>query len=112
MTPEEIQRTIEGMLAVQKELQNSQIRFDSSLDRLGQDISELRESISELRESTSELRESVTDLKEISQRHERRIEQLIGYSITGESDRLDLLGRLTTLERRVNRLEQDNHGVS
>jgi len=51
MTPEEIQRTIEGMLAVQKELQNSQLRFDSSLDRLGQDISELRESISELRES-------------------------------------------------------------
>ena len=99
MTPEEIQRTIEGMLAVQKELQNSQLRFDSSLDRLGQDISELRE-------STSELRESVTDLKEISQRHERRIEQLIGYSITGEGDRLDLLGRLTTLERRVNRLER------
>ncbi len=105
MTPEEIQRTIEGMLAVQKELQNSQLRFDSSLDRLGQDISELRESI-------SELRESVTDLKDVSQRHERRIEQLIGYSITGETDRLDLLGRLTTLERRVNRLEQDNHGVS
>jgi hypothetical protein len=69
-----------GMLAVQKELQDSQLRFDSSLDRIGQDISELRE-------STSELRESVTDLKEISQRHERRIEQLIGYSITGESDR-------------------------
>ena len=119
MTPEEIQRTIEGMLAVQKELQNSQLRFDSSLDRLGQDISELRGSISELRgsiselrESTSELRESVTDLKDVSQRHERRIEQLIGYSITGESDHLDLLGRLTTLERRVNRLEQDNHGVS
>ena len=105
MTPEEIQRTIEGMLAVQKELQNSQLRFDSSLDRLGQDISELRESI-------SELRESVTDLKDVSQRHERRIEQLIGYSITGEGDRLDLLGRLTTLERRVNRLEQDDHGVS
>ena len=92
MTPEEIQRTIEGMLAVQKELQNSQLRFDSSLDRLGQDISELRE--------------SVADLKEISQRHERRIEQLIGYSITGESDRSDLLARLTTLERRVNRLER------
>jgi len=105
MTPEEIQRTIEGMLAVQKELQNSQLRFDSSLDRLGQDISELRESI-------SELRESVTDLKDVSQHHERRIERLIGYSITGESDRLDLLGRLTTLERRVNRLEQDDDRVS
>lgn len=98
MTPEEIQKAIEGMLSVQRELQNSQLRFDSSLDQLRQEISELRE--------------STADLKEISQRHERRIEQLIGYSITGESDRIDLLQRLMNLERKVNRLEQKDHGVS
>lgn len=98
MTPEEIQRTIEGMLAVQRELQNSQLEF--------------RESLVQLRADITDLKESTRNLNEVSQRHERRIEQLIGYSITGETDRLDLLGRLTTLERRVNRLEQDNHGVS
>lgn len=92
MTPEEIQRTIEGMLAVQKELQNSQLEF--------------RESLVQLRMDITDLKESTKNLNDISQRHERRIEQLIGYSITGEGDRLDLLGRLTTLERRVNRLER------
>ena len=92
MTPEEIQRTIEGMLSVQKGLQDSQLQLTSTLDRLSGDIAELRQGIS--------------DLKEISQRHERRIEQLIGYSITGESDRLDLLERFQGLEHRVRKLEE------
>lgn len=85
MTFDEIQKTIEGMLGVQKELQNSQLRFAESL---------------------TELRESVADLKEVTQSHERRIEQLIGYSIIGEGERLDVIQRLQNLERRVNRLEQ------
>jgi len=94
MTPEEIQRTIEGMLAIQRELQNSQLEF--------------RESLAELRTDIIDLKESTRNLNEISQRHERRMEQLIGYSITGESDRLDLLQRLMTLEHRVSRLEQED----
>ena len=105
MTPEEIQIIIEGMLTVQQGLQNSQINFNQSLD-------ELRANIAANREDINELRIAIADLKEISQRHERRIEQLIGYSITGESDRLDLLQRLMNLERKVNRLEQENNDVS
>ena len=93
MKPEEIQKTIEGMLSVQLGLQNSQLK--------------LTEAISELRESVTELRESVSELNQVSERHERRIEQLIGYSITGESDRLDIVQRFQNLERRVNRLERD-----
>lgn len=84
MTPEEIQRSIEGMLAVQRELQNTQLI---------------------MREEIADLKESTRNLNEISQRHERRIEQLIGYSITGEGDRLDIVERLMSLERRINRLE-------
>lgn len=60
MTPEEIQRTIEGMLAVQRELQNSQLEF--------------RESLVQLRADITDLKESTRNLNEISQRHERRIE--------------------------------------
>ena len=85
MTPEEIQRTIEGMLAVQRELQNTQLVT---------------------REEIADLKESTKNLNEISQRHERRIEQLIGYSITGDSDRLDNLERIQQLERRVRKLEE------
>lgn len=101
MTPEEIQRTIEGMLSVQQELQRSQLEFRESLIPLRDDIVANKEAI-------NELRMAISDLKEISQRHERRLEQLIGYSITGESDRLDLLQRLQNVERRVNRLENNN----
>jgi len=93
MTPEEIQRTIEGMLSVQRELQASQIEF--------------RASLAELREDIADLKEATRNLNEISARHERRLEQLIGYSITGEADHLDLLQRFQGLDRRVSRLEQD-----
>lgn len=92
MTPEKMQNIIEGMFSVQIKLQNSQLKQG--------------ESISKLKESLIELRESIADLKEVSQRHERRLAQLIGYSISGESDRLDLLQRLQTLERKVSKLEQ------
>ncbi|MBV9388214.1 MAG: hypothetical protein JOZ78_17475 [Chroococcidiopsidaceae cyanobacterium CP_BM_ER_R8_30] len=91
MTFEEIKQVIEGMLSVQRELQASQL---------------------ELKQNISDLSASVANLNEISRRHERRIEQLIGYSITGESDRLDLTERLQNLERRVNRLERENNSNS
>ncbi|MUL35335.1 hypothetical protein [Gloeocapsopsis dulcis] len=91
MTSEEIQKAIEGTLAVQRKLQNTQLIT---------------------REEIADLKESTRNLNEISQRHERRIEQLLGYSITGEGDRLDLLQRLMTLERRVSRLEQEDNGES
>ena len=84
MTPDEIRQAIEGMLAVQRELQNTQLI---------------------MREEIADLKESTRNLNEVSQRHERRIEQLIGYSITGENDRLDIVERLMSLERRVNQLE-------
>ncbi len=83
------------MLAVQKELQNSQIEF--------------RESLAKLRTDIIDLKESTRNLNEISARHERRMQQLIGYSITGETESLDLLQRLQSLERRVKRLEESEH---
>lgn len=86
MTPEEIQKAIEGMLAIQRELQNTQLR-------MSQEISDLKQSVSEL--------------NDISRRHERRLEQLVGYSITSESDRLDVLERIISVEQRVSRLENE-----
>ena len=106
MTPEEIQRTIEGMLAMQQELQRSQVEFRESLTELRQDITGLKDVSAAQAESINKLRTSIADLKEIGRRHDRRIEQLIGYSITGEGDRLDLLERFQGLERRVRKLEE------
>lgn len=98
MNSEEIQNAIAGMLSVQRELQNTQLRSS-------QEFAALKDSI-------SELKQSISDLNEISRRHERRIEQLIGYSITGESDRLDILSRILEAERRINRLEKKDNEAS
>ena len=95
MTPEEIKETIEGMLAVQRELQNSQLELQEQSQRQREDISTLVQGIGKL--------------IEVSNRHERRIEQLIGYSLTGESDRLDLQQEVRDLKRRVERLENPDN---
>ena len=102
MTPEEIQKTLEQMLGVQREIQDSQLKLQDNLLRLEQSQSRLTEDISQLTENISELTES-------SRRQDRRIEQLIGYSITAESERLDLEQRVRILERKFKRLENQEN---
>jgi polyhydroxyalkanoate synthesis regulator phasin len=70
MTFEEMQQTLEQMLAVQRELQNSQLR-----------------------------------LLEAQERQQGILDQLVGYSLSNESDHLDLQERLNALEQRLKRLE-------
>jgi hypothetical protein len=80
MTFEEIQRTLEQMLAIQRDLQEKHLQMLDAVSRL----------------------------IEVSNRHERRIEQLIGYSLTNESDHLNLEEKFRALEQRVQRLESTN----
>ena len=94
MTFEEIQKTIEGMLAVQKELQLGQLKIQQAQERE--------------RETIEIMVEEMAKLIEVSHQNERRIEQLIGYSITNESEHLDIEQRFRTLESRLNELENQN----
>lgn len=71
MNPEQIQAAIEGLLAVQHELQDSQLK-----------------------------------LLEQSKISERKLDRLIGYSITQESDILTVQEELIALKTRVSALEQ------
>lgn len=71
MTFEEMQQTLEQMLSVQRELQNSQLR-----------------------------------LLEAQQRQQGILDQLVGYSLTNESEHLDLQERLNALAQRIRRLEE------
>lgn len=71
MNPEQIQAAIEGLLAVQRELQDSQLK-----------------------------------LLEQSKISERKLDRLIGYSITQESDILTVQEELIALKTRVSALEQ------
>lgn len=60
-----------------------------------------------LRLSVVDLRDSSLALLKIASDHEKRLTQLVGYSITGESDRLDLLERVQKLEQQVKQLKNE-----
>ena len=94
MTFEEIQQMLELLLAVQREIQESQLRN--------------REDINLLIEQSRQSREDINLLIEQSRQQNKNIERLIGYSITVESDHLDLEERFATLERRVKKLEDNS----
>jgi hypothetical protein len=67
MTFEEIQQAIEGMLTIQRELQNSQLRLDAELG--------------DLKEAQKNTLSAIDALVEHGKTMDRRIERLIGYSI-------------------------------
>ncbi|MGL5836786.1 MAG: hypothetical protein ACRC1Z_26680 [Waterburya sp.] len=81
MTPEEIQRTIEGMLRVQKELQESQIKQS----------------------------EEIQQLLDQGRLQDKRIQQLIGYSITQAGDVIDVQMSLRDIYARLSKLEDQNN---
>lgn len=94
MTFEEIQQTIEGMLSVQRELQGSQLRFEAELG--------------DLKEAQKQNLVAMDSLLEHGKATDRRIEQLIGYSINRERDSLDIQQdildprhRLVAIERKL-----------
>jgi hypothetical protein len=80
MTFEEIQLTLEQMLAVQRELQESQLAQ----------------------------RQEIQAMLTYQERQQRLIDRPIGYSITNESDHLTLEERLNALDERIKRLESGN----
>jgi hypothetical protein len=92
MTPEQIQQAIEGMLSVQRELQNTQLRFG--------------EELGDLKDAQRQNLVAMDALLEHSKATERKIERLVGYSITQESDVLDVRTDVLNLKRRVTALEE------
>lgn len=119
MTFEEMQALIANMLAVQRELQESQFRYQESQLRDREDINGNREDILLLIEQTKQLsavqrsiqedqirdRQDIELMLENAKKQERLIDRLIGYSLSYESDKLDLEQRMTDLERK--RAERD-----
>lgn len=85
MIPEEIQHTIQQILGIQRDLQEKQLQNTDNISQLTEDISQLTDDISLLRDGISVLTEGVSELIEHSKAQDRRLEQLIGYSITAES---------------------------
>lgn len=105
MNLEEAQSIIDQMLGIQRNLQESQIKLQESQIRDRQDIGQILGIQRSLQESQIRDRHDIELLLEQSKRQERIMERLIGYSITFESDKLDLEQRLNQLERRVRNVE-------
>ena len=112
MTFEEMQAVIAGMLQVQRNLQESQLRDREYILLLREDILLLVEQTKQvssvqrnLQESQIRDREDIELLLEKSRQQERIVDRLVGYSISFESDKMDLEQRLTELERK--RAERD-----
>ncbi len=81
MTFEEIQATIEGMLKVQKELQETQIKQS----------------------------EEIKDLLEQGREQDKRIQQLVGYSISQAGDVIDVQMSLKDIYARLSKLEDQQN---
>ncbi|MEB3229288.1 MAG: hypothetical protein VKJ27_13010 [Synechocystis sp.] len=105
MTPEEIQKTIEGMLAVQRGIQESQLELKDTQRSLQDSYIELKEAQQHTDHQLNVIGEYLRDVIQSQAEQGRRINQLLGYSLSAESDRLTLQERLILLENRVKKLE-------
>lgn len=92
MTSEQIQQAIEGMLAVQRQLQDSQLKLVERQEVFMTELELMKE-----RSDALDQRFAATD---------RRFEQLIGYSINRERDSLDIQQDILNLRHRVVALER------
>lgn len=110
MTPEEIQNTIEQMLGVQRQIQESQIRNTDNIARLEGYIQENAELIRNNREDISSLRLEISNLvaevakSTVDQRE--KFNQFYGYHQSADSERLDIVERLAKVERQIAQLKR------
>lgn len=105
MTFEEIQKVIEGMLAVQRDIQEKQLKNTETLDRLSNQQIKIDETLDRLSIKIENLTENVSHLNVISQRHQDRFAQFYGYQQTAETDRLQLLESQRRIESRLDQIE-------
>ena len=119
MTFEEIQKVIEGMLAVQRDIQEKQIKTTETLNRVSQQqikTTETLERVSQQQIKNSEtidrlsikienLTENVSNLNIVSQRHQDRFGQFYGYHQSAETERLQLLENQRRLEKIEDKLD-------
>lgn len=106
MTFEEMQKIIEGMLAVQRDLQESQLQFKESQLELKERQLNFAKSQETQKQVLDELVQRYGDLAQQSIRQKEILDQLIGYSLTNESEHLNLEEKLQALDARMKRLEK------
>lgn len=124
MTPEEIKNTIEQMLVVQREIQESQVRNTDNIARVDLQIQEnarqIQENARQIQENVALIRndrEGIRSLKEdigtlvveiakltVDQRE--KFNQFYGYHQSADSDRLNLLERVMKMEQEITQIKR------
>ena len=105
MTPEEIQQTIEGMLAVQRDIQEKQLRNTEAIQQLDIRLNRISQQQEINIQAIALLTENISNLNIISQRHENRLTQLYGYQMSADTDKLNIMQNLNDIKRRLNNIE-------
>jgi chromosome segregation ATPase len=106
MTFEEMQAIIGQMLEVQRDLQNKQLESQTRFEKIETSIEQMLEIGRDLQEGQLNLLDNAISSLQKEQSMSRRIEQLIGYSIVAESDRLTLQEQINRLQQRVQKIEK------
>ena len=117
MTPEEIKSTIEQMLAVQRQIQESQIRNTDNIARLEQQVQENakliqenaalirkdREDISSLKD---DIRTLVGEIAKLTVDQREKFNQFYGYHQSADSEPLNIIERLIKVEQEIAQIKQ------
>jgi hypothetical protein len=117
MTPEEIRNTIEQMLAVQREIQESQIRNTDHIDRVDLQIQEnarqIQENVALIRNDREDIRSLkedigtlVVEISKLTVDQREKFNQFYGYHQSADSDRLNLLERVMKMEREISQIKR------
>jgi uncharacterized protein (DUF342 family) len=114
MTPEEIRNTIEQMLAVQRQIQESQIRNTDNIARLELQVQANAELIQaqnrQFQEFTRSNREDIStlvaEIAKLTVDQREKFNQFYGYHQAADSDRLNLLERLIKVEQEIAQIKQ------
>ncbi len=110
MTPEEIQNTIEQMLAVQRQIQESQIKNTDNIARLEQQVQENAALIRKDREDISSLKDDirtlVAEIAKLTVDQREKFNQFYGYHQSADSERLNIIERLIKVEQEIAQIKQ------
>ena len=105
MTFEEIQKTLEGMLQVQKDIQMQQLKKQYAIAQLTERQAQITDRQDKNDQQIALLTENISHLNIISQRHENRLTNLYGYQMSADTDRLNVMQNLLEIQRRLINIE-------
>lgn len=119
MTPEEIQSTLEQMLAVQRQIQESQIKNTDNIARLEQQVQanaqQIQENTQQIQENAAlirndredirslkdDIRTLVGEIAKLTVDQREKFNQFYGYHQAADSDRLNIVERLIKVEQEI-----------